>query len=131
LLVAWRSSASTVIANLDQDLAAVFQLDPDVFGAAVEGVLHQFFHDRGWALHYLARGDLVGNSVGQNCNAASHEEIYPPMPATVPAASHPSLAPGARTRVQPACRRKIRTAPPASTGPTSGASPCGDTRRVV
>jgi len=64
--------SASVIADLDQDLAAVFQLDPDVFGAGVEGVLHQFFHDRGWALHYLARGDLVGNSVGQNCNAASH-----------------------------------------------------------
>ena len=87
---------SAVVADLDQDLPAVLQLDSDVLGAGVKRILHQLFDHRGRTLYHLPGGDLVGNSVWQNCDAASHEgnlpadpgyraRCYPPFPCSVPA----------------------------------------------
>ena len=83
LLVAWRSSASTassrahagaVVAHLDQGLAALLQLHPHVPGAGIERVLHQLLHHRSGALDDLARGDLIGDGVRQDGDAAGHRE---------------------------------------------------------
>ncbi len=77
LLVAWRSNASgasvdgnavAVVDHPDQPPAALPYLDPDVGGASVQAVLHQFL-DRGRGpFHHLAGGDAAGHFRG-----AGHE----------------------------------------------------------
>jgi len=47
------------------------------------------------------------------------------MGAIASEATHPSRSPGARTRVHPGPGRRMRTAPPASSGPMAGARPWG------
>ena len=64
--------AGAVVAHLDQRLAAVLQLDPHVARAGVERVLDQLLDHGSRALDHLARGDLVGDGVGQDGDAASH-----------------------------------------------------------
>ena len=68
------SHAGAVVAHRDERLAALLQLDPHVARAGVERVLHQLLDHRGGPLHHLARGDLVGDGVGQDRDAAGHRE---------------------------------------------------------
>ena len=84
LLVAWRSSASTASSrpiplpsslDLDERLAAVLERDAHVPCAGVERVLHQLLHHRGRSLDDLARGDLIGDGVRQDGDAAGMARI--------------------------------------------------------
>ena len=79
LLVAWRSKASSassrsmpaaVVGDADQPPAAGFDVHPDIRRARIERVLEQFLDDRCRPLHHLSRGDLVGDVVGENADAA-------------------------------------------------------------
>ena len=51
--------AVSVIDDLHARGAARFQIDFHPRGARVDAVLHQLLEEGGWALHHLARGDLV------------------------------------------------------------------------
>ncbi len=62
----------SVIAHRNQDLAAVLQLDPHMASTRIECILDQLLHHRGGTLHHLARGDLVGDGIREDCNTASH-----------------------------------------------------------
>ena len=81
--VAWRSKASSassrhhavaVVGDADELAAAGFDLDADAGGAGVERVFEQLFDDGGGAVDDFAGGDLVGDLVGQDADAA-HEAI--------------------------------------------------------
>src|ERR1051325_3379150 len=63
---------ASVVTDLDEFLSARFDADLDPGSARVEGILKHFLHHRRRPLHHLAGGDLVGNSVGKNVDAA-HE----------------------------------------------------------
>ena len=62
--------AAAVVGDLDEAAATGFDFDADACGAGVEGVLEKFLDDRGGAIDDLAGGDLVGDLVGENANAA-------------------------------------------------------------
>jgi hypothetical protein len=82
--------AGAIIADLDQHLSAVFQLDPDVRGSGIECILHQLFHDGCRAFHHLAGSDLIGYSIGQDGNASAHGQNLS-ADARDAARGHPSL----------------------------------------
>ena len=126
LLVAWRSIARTASSRpmpvpssltCDQRLAAVLELDPHVARAGVERVLDQLLDRRGRALHHLARGDLVGDGVGQDRDAARHRENLAPHRRDR-LVGKPALRGRrrARTSTHPALRRTTRTMLPPSSG---------------
>ena len=62
--------AVAVVGDADEPAPAGFDLDADAGGAGVERVLQQLLHHRGGPVHHLAGGDLVGNLVGKNADAA-------------------------------------------------------------
>ena len=77
--VAWRSKASRASSRtMPQPLSVIWMsflppasiMNLDARGAGVERVLQQFLHHRGRALDHFARGDLVGNVLGKDVNAA-------------------------------------------------------------
>ena len=65
--------AAAVVHDADQPAAAGFHLDAQIGRAGVERVFEQFLDDRSGPFHHLAGGDLVGDLVGENADAA-HEE---------------------------------------------------------
>ena len=65
--------AAAVVHDADQPPAARFHLHAQIRRAGIERVFQQFLDHRRGPLHHFARGDLVGNLVGKNANAA-HEE---------------------------------------------------------
>jgi len=62
--------AATVVGNADEAATASFDFDADAGGAGIEGVLQQLLDDGGGAVDDLAGGDLVGDLVGENADAA-------------------------------------------------------------
>ena len=54
--------AGTVVGDADEAAATGLYVHGDVCGPGVEGVLDQFLHHAGRALHHLAGGDLVGDN---------------------------------------------------------------------
>ena len=60
--------ATAVVLDADQAASAVAELDLDAGGTGIEGILHQFLHDRRGTLNHFAGGDLVGNPVGEDAN---------------------------------------------------------------
>ncbi len=62
--------AATVIGDLDELLAAGFDVHTDAPRARIQRVLQQLLDHRGRALHHLAGGDLVGYIFGENVDAA-------------------------------------------------------------
>ena len=58
--------APAVVGNPDAPLAAPLDRHAHRPRTRVDGVLDQLLHDRGRALHHLARRDLVGHMVGQD-----------------------------------------------------------------
>jgi hypothetical protein len=62
--------AAAVVGDTDEATAAGFDIDADAGGAGVEGVLQQLLDDGGGAVDDLAGGDLVGDLVGENADAA-------------------------------------------------------------
>ena len=58
--------AATVIDDLNQALSSVAIVDRHDRAAGVDGILHQLLDDRSRTAHHLARGDLVGDPVGQH-----------------------------------------------------------------
>ena len=79
LEVAWRSKASRASsrfmpwpssADANEPSSARLDLDANAGGSGVQRVLQQFLHHRGGPVHHLAGGDLVGNLVGKNADAA-------------------------------------------------------------
>ena len=66
--------AATVVGNLDQLLPAGLHADLNSRCARVERVLQHLLHHRRRPLHHLARGDLVGNSLGEYVDA-SHGKV--------------------------------------------------------
>ena len=57
--------AGTVVGDTDEAAAAGLYVHGDACGPGVEGVLDQFLHHAGRALHHLASGDLVGDNFWQ------------------------------------------------------------------
>jgi hypothetical protein len=49
---------------------ARLDLDPDTLGARVQGVFQQFLHHGSRPVNHFAGGDLVGDLVGKNADAA-------------------------------------------------------------
>jgi hypothetical protein len=66
--------AAAIVDDLDQSLAAGFDVHANAVGAGVERVLKQFLDDRGGALHDLAGGDLVGDVLGEDVNFTHGKE---------------------------------------------------------
>ena len=62
--------APAIVGDADQASAAGLNLDADAGGAGIERVLQQLLDDGGGAVDDLAGGDLVGDLVGENVNAA-------------------------------------------------------------
>ena len=62
--------AAAVVGDPQQTPAAGLDLDADVGGAGVEGVFEKLLDYRGGALDDFAGGDLIGDLVGENSNAA-------------------------------------------------------------
>ena len=62
--------ARTVVGNLDQAPAAGLQVNPHLGRGRVERVLDQFLADGGGPLDHFAGGDLVGDLVGEDADAA-------------------------------------------------------------
>jgi hypothetical protein len=67
--------AATVVGDADQAAAAGFDLDAQLGGPGVERILEQLFDDRSGALDDFTGGDLVGDLVGQDADAA-HGRSY-------------------------------------------------------
>ena len=87
--------AAAVVAHLDEGLAAVLQLDAHVVGAGVERVLDQLLDHGAGTLDHFARGDLVGDGIGENGYTPRHGPgIYPPTLATAASSTQPCCAPG-------------------------------------
>ena len=87
LLVAWRSKASSASSrnmpqpssdDADQPPPAGFHFDAQVRRAGVERVLQQLLDHRSRPLHHFAGGDLIGDLVGKNADAA-HDAHYSPV----------------------------------------------------
>jgi hypothetical protein len=55
---------AAVVADLDSDLSAIFQLHPDMASPRIEGILDQLLDHRSGPLDHLAGGDLVGHRIG-------------------------------------------------------------------
>ena len=62
--------AVAVIDDADELAAAGFDFDADAGGAGVEGVFEQLLNDGCGALDHFAGGDLVGDLVGEDADAA-------------------------------------------------------------
>ena len=56
--------ARSVIGHADQPAPPGHDLDGDLGGAGVDGILDQFLDHRGRAFHHFAGGDLVGDDLG-------------------------------------------------------------------
>src|SRR5208282_6563025 len=67
--------ATPVVGNLDQFFSTSFYVDLDARRTRVQRVLEQLLHHRGGPLHDFAGGDLVGNVLGKNVNAAHAESV--------------------------------------------------------
>ena len=85
--------AAAVVQHADEPPAARFDFHPQVRRAGVEGVFEKFLDHRRRPLDHFSGGDLVGDLVGKNANAA-HDAHYSlaPRGATVPHGS-PSRKP--------------------------------------
>ncbi len=68
--------AAAIVDDADQAPAAGFDFDAEIGGAGVERVFEQFLDDRSGPLHHFAGGDLVGDLVGKNADAAHDEAQY-------------------------------------------------------
>ncbi len=62
--------ALAVVGDADEAAAAGLDFDANAVGAGVQGILQQFLDHGGRAIDNLAGGDLVGNLVGENADAA-------------------------------------------------------------
>jgi hypothetical protein len=62
--------AATVVSDADKAAATGFDFDADVSSSGIEGVLQEFFDDGGGTVDDFAGGDLVGDLVGENSDAA-------------------------------------------------------------
>ncbi len=65
--------AAAVVDNADQALAAAFDLDEDIGGAGIDGILHQFLHHRRRPFDHLAGGNLVAQILRENANVLTHD----------------------------------------------------------
>ena len=59
-----------VVRDADEPPSARLDLDTDAAGSGVERVLQQLLHHGSRPVHHLAGGDLVGNLVRKNADAA-------------------------------------------------------------
>ena len=62
--------AVAVVGDADQLPPARLNLDANAVGAGVQRILQQLLHHRSRPVHHLAGGDLVGDLVGKNADAA-------------------------------------------------------------
>ena len=62
--------ALAVVGHADQLASAAFDFDPDARGAGVQGILQQLLDYGGGTVDHLARGDLIGDLVRKNADAA-------------------------------------------------------------
>lgn len=62
--------AAAVVSDADEAASAGFDFNADACGSGIEGVFEEFFHDRGGAVDDFASGDLIGDLVGENADAA-------------------------------------------------------------
>ena len=121
LLVAWRSKASRASSrSMPQPSSAMrirrrppLRLRRGCGGAGVERVLEQFFDDGGGALDHFAGGDLVGDLIGKNADAAHREMNRPRAAGHAPTSRFPVIV--SRCRAGPAVRRcaqQVEQVPP-------------------
>ena len=68
--------AAAIVDDADEAPSAGFDLDAQLGRAGVERVFEQLLDDRGRALHDFAGGDLVGDLVGENADAAHRREGF-------------------------------------------------------
>ena len=66
--------AASVVGDLDELLAAGFDLNLDAGGTGVERIFQKFLDHGGGALHDFAGGDFVGNGFGKNVDL-THDEM--------------------------------------------------------
>ena len=59
-----RRHAATVVHDLYQRSTGILEIDADISGSGIDGILHEFLDHRGRALYHLACGDLIGHGVG-------------------------------------------------------------------
>ena len=67
--------AVAVVGDANQLASARFNFDADAIGAGVERVLQQLFDDGGGPIHHLAGGNLIGDLVGKNADAAHGKRV--------------------------------------------------------
>ena len=67
--------AAAIVHDADEPPSARFHLDAQIGSAGVERVFEQFLDHRSRPFHHLSRGDLIGNLVGQDADAAHVEPI--------------------------------------------------------
>ena len=68
--------AAAIVDDADQPPAAALDLDADIGRSRIERVFEQFLDHGGGPLHHLAGGDLVGDLVGENADAAHEPTVY-------------------------------------------------------
>ena len=68
-------NAAAIVFHEDLADAAGHQLDGDLAGTGVQGVVHQFAHDRGRALDHLTGSDLTDQFVGQLADGAARTHL--------------------------------------------------------
>jgi hypothetical protein len=71
-------NAAAIVFHQDLADAAGHQLDGDLAGARVQGVIDQFAHDRGRTLDHLAGGNLADQLVGQLADVAARARLTGP-----------------------------------------------------
>ena len=141
LLVAWRSSASTASSRpmpLPSSLTWISVLPPfssstrTCRAPASSAFSTSSFTTEAGPLDHLARGDLVGDGVGQDGDAARHGENLA-ADRGHRRVRHPALAAARRPAPGPTRRARptTRTALPPSTGASAGARPWGESRSVT
>ena len=67
--------AASVIGDLDDLLAARFDVNTNARGSGVQGVFEQLFHHRSRTLHHFARSNLIGNAFGEDVNLAHWKSV--------------------------------------------------------
>src|SRR5262245_59782975 len=113
--------AGTVVAHLDQRLAALLEAHPHTPRVGVERVLDQLLDYRRRPLDHFTGGDLIGDGIGQDGDPPRHRRQLPRSITRESIGTHPSRPPGASTMAQPGARRTTRTAVPGSSGAIEGA----------
>ena len=64
------SHTTAVVGNLNKLPTACLDLDADACRSGIEGIFQKLLNYRSWTLHHLAGGDLVGDVLRKDVDAA-------------------------------------------------------------